>query len=40
MHFVPVTRPFVSAINASGSYEEEFPAKEAMYYKQLPEMPV
>ena len=32
--------PFVTAINASGSYEEEFPAKEAMYYKQLPEMRV
>ncbi|GJQ58355.1 MAG: AmmeMemoRadiSam system radical SAM enzyme [Candidatus Scalindua sp.] len=30
--------PFSSVLNASGIYdEEEFPAKEAMYYKQLPE---
>ena len=29
--------PFVSAVNASGAYEEEFPATEAMYYKKLPE---
>ena len=32
--------PFVSQVNASGNDEEEFPVKEAMYYKQLPDIRV
>ena len=32
--------PFVTAVNASGMDEEEFPAIEAMYYKKLPDIRV
>ena len=32
--------PFATAVNASGMDEEEFPATEAMYYKQLPDIRV
>ena len=40
MRFATGYTPFVTAVNASGMDEEEFPVTEAMYYKKLPDIRV